>query len=223
MQFLYDIEAKKSILNVQNDNYKHIIKARRYKIGDKVPFRNLIDKNIYYYEISFINKKSAILNLKFSEGKEVQEKKKLHIAWCVIDPKIILKQLPYLNELGVNKITFIFCDYSQKNFKLDLKKFEKVLINSSQQCGRSSIIKLETINSLDTFIEKNPDTYMLNFSQNNIENHKKDIKTIIIGCEGGFSKNEINLLSTHKIVGFNTPLILKSQTAVISVASKIIV
>ncbi|XPV54809.1 MAG: hypothetical protein ACNI3H_07545 [Halarcobacter ebronensis] len=55
------------------------------------------------------------------------------MAWCIVDPKTIEKELPYLNELGVRKITFISCDYSQKNFKLNFEKLEKILVNSSSQ------------------------------------------------------------------------------------------
>lgn len=223
MQFTYDSLAKSAVLKIENENYKHIIKARRHKVGDILAFRNLVDSFLYFYEITLIDKRSAILNLKSSEEKIVEVNNKLHIGWCIVDPKTIEKELPYLNELGVEKITFIPCDYSQNNFKLNIEKMEKILINSSQQCGRSSYIKLEMALSLDEFVKVNPDSFMINFSNKNIEDCKSEIKTVIIGCEGGFSKTEVESFKKEKIVGFNTPLILKSQTAVTAVASKILI
>ncbi|RXJ87459.1 16S rRNA (uracil(1498)-N(3))-methyltransferase [Arcobacter sp. CECT 8985] len=223
MQFTYDNLAKDEVLKIENDNYKHIIKARRHKVGDILAFRNLIDKNIYYYEIFSIDKRSAILKLKSFEEKIIDVKKQLHIGWCLVDPKTVEKELPYLNELGVKTITFIPSDYSQKNFKLNFEKMQKILINSSQQCGRSSIIDLHICKSLDEFISLNPDSYMINFSNKRVDDYKDEIKTVIIGCEGGFSKAEVENFNDQKIVGFSTPLILKSQTAVSAVASKILI
>ncbi|RXJ94358.1 16S rRNA (uracil(1498)-N(3))-methyltransferase [Malaciobacter molluscorum] len=223
MQFTYDSLAKNDILKIENENYKHIIKARRHKVGDILAFRNLDDNFLYYYEITLIDKRSAILNLKSFEEKIVEVSNKLHIGWCIVDPKSIEKELPYLNELGVDKITFIPCDYSQNNFKLNIEKMEKILINSSQQCGRSSYIKLDISSGLKEFISKYPDSFMLNFSNKYIEDCKSKINTIIIGCEGGFSKNEVNNFDVEKIVGFNSPLILKSQTAITAIASKILI
>ncbi|KIM03703.1 MAG: 16S rRNA methyltransferase, partial [Sulfurovum sp. AS07-7] len=68
----------------------------------------------------------------------------------------------------------------------------------------------------------NPKSYMLNFSQNHIS-ELNDIETIVIGCEGGFTEKEIALFDESKIVGFDTPLILKSESAVCAVASKILI
>lgn len=68
------------------------------------------------------------------------------------------------------------------------------MINSSSQCGRSSIIKLDIYKNIDTFIADNPDTYFLDFSQTSIDSKVLDIKTLMIGTEGGFSKERENFL-----------------------------
>jgi 16S rRNA (uracil1498-N3)-methyltransferase len=185
-------------------------------------FRNLKDDNIYEYKTTNISRNKTQLILIKSKKLILKPLKYLHIGWCMVDPKTIEKTLASLNELGVAQISFIYCQYSQKQFKLNLSKLNKILINSSQQCGRSDLMRLKTYDNLDFFIKDYPDTFMFNFSQNNIENHKSQIKTIIIGCEGGFSKDEVNKLSQDKIVGINSNLILRSETALLSVASKIL-
>lgn len=222
MQFIYDKNAKNELLKIEDENYNYIIKARRHKLDDILDFRNLEDDFLYSYKISQIDKKSLFLNLLKKEEKIIENSKKIHLAWCIVDPKTIYENIASLNELGVDKITFVYSDFSQKNFKINFEKLEKILINSSSQCGRSSIIKLDIYKNIDTFIADNPDTYFLDFSQTSIDSKVLDIKTLMIGTEGGFSKRERELFNKNFIVGFSSNLILKSQTAIISATSKII-
>ena len=222
MQFIYDKNAKNELLKIEDENYNYIVKARRHKLDDILDFRNLEDDFLYSYKISQIDKKSLFLNLLKKEKRVIENSKKIHLAWCVVDPKTIYENIASLNELGVDKITFVYSDFSQKNFKINFEKLEKILINSSSQCGRSSIIKLDICKNVDTFIKDNPDTYFLDFSQTSIDSKVLDIKTLMIGTEGGFSKRERELFNKNFIVGFSSNLILKSQTAIISATSKII-
>ena len=210
MQFIYDKNAKNELLKIEDENYNYIVKARRHKLDDILDFRNLEDDFLYSYKISQIDKKSLFLNLLKKEEKIIENSKKIHLAWCVVDPKTIYENIASLNELGVDKITFVYSDFSQKNFKINFEKLEKILINSSSQCGRSSIIKLDIYKNIDTFIADNPDTYFLDFSQTSIDSKVLDIKTLMIGTEGGFSKRERELFNKNFIVGFSSNLILKS-------------
>lgn len=223
MQFSYHKDSSNSILEISDDLYKYLIKARRHKIGDEIYFRNLVDKNIYLYKLDSIDRRKAIFSLISFEEKIVENFKKLHIGWCLVDPKTVEKSISSLNEIGVDEITFIYCDYSQKNFSINFEKLEKILINSSSQCGRSSIIKLNICDKLEDFLKKEESIYFLDFSKTSIDNSKNDIKTLVLGCEGGFSKNEREIFKNHKVVGFNSNLILKSETAIISAASKILI
>lgn len=222
MQFTYDEFCGTDIFEIKDEVYNYLIKARRHKIDDEIYFRNLKDDNIYLYKINSIDKKKAYLNLVSKEEKIVINEKKLHLGWCVVDPKTVEKNITSLNEIGVDKITFIYADYSQKNFKINIEKLEKILINSSSQCGRSDIIKLEISKSLVDFIKENSDVYFLDFSTICIDDKKDEIKTLIIGCEGGFSKNEREKFNKENIVGFNSNLILRSETAIIAAGTKIL-
>jgi len=223
MQFTYHEECGSDSLVIKDDTYKYLIKARRHKVDEEIYFRNLKDNLIYLYKIVLIDKKTAMLQLVSSEEKVVENENQLHLAWCMVDPKTVEKHLASLNELGVSKITFVYCDYSQKNFKMNFDKLEKILINSSSQCGRSSIIELDTCSSLEEFLEEHDDAYFLDFSQVNIEDKKSNIKTLVVGCEGGFSNDERLTFKKDNIVGFNSSLILRSETAIISASSKILI
>jgi 16S rRNA (uracil1498-N3)-methyltransferase len=218
MQFIYHEDAGNQSLEIDGELYKYIFKVRRFDSESNLLFRNLKDKNLYHYTVVDIDRRKAILELIKSEEKIIEPKKYLHIGWCVIDPKSVEKYIASFNELGVSKITFIYCEYSQKQYRQNFEKLEKLLINSSSQCGRSSIIELDTKDSLDEFKKENPNSYMFNFSNDNINSSKDDIETIIIGCEGGFSKEEVDDFDSNKIVGIDNNLILRSETAALSIA-----
>jgi 16S rRNA (uracil1498-N3)-methyltransferase len=219
MLYLYHLQAGEKSVSLEGDMHRYIFKVRRHKLGDKISLRHLKDESIYHYSIDSIDKKRLVLSLKTEEILSIKASHSLHIAWCIIEPKNIEKSLVSLNEMGVDKITFIYCSRSQKSFKIDIQRLEKILISSSQQSGRSQLMKLEIMENLKNFIEKYPQSKMLNFSKNTIDS---TIKSIVIGCEGGFSPEEIALFDAKDIVGFDTPLVLKSQSAVSAVSAKIL-
>jgi len=221
VQYLQHNRAGTSSLLLTGDEHRYIFKVRRHKEGELIALRNLQDKNIYFYRITSIDKKEANLELKRYKELVVEAEKSLHIAWCIIDPKSIEKVLPTLNEIGIEKITFIYCKRSQKSFKPDFKRLNKILLNSSQQSGRSSLMRLEIEESLDKFLEKYPKTVMLNFSENHLDKNL-NIETILVGCEGGFTNQEMSLFLSKNIIGLNSPLILKSESAVSAVGAKIL-
>jgi len=221
MLYLYHKEASKPQLTLTGDEHRYIFKVRRHKVDDLLYLRNLEDGLLYEYRVSTIDKRSVILELQKSKVLEIKASRALHIGWCIIDPKSIEKVLPSLNEMGVEKITFVYCKRSQKSFKIDFKRLEKILLNSSQQAGRSQMMKLETADDMEDFLEKYPQSKMLNFSENSFASNT-GFDTIIIGCEGGFHEDEVALFKADDIIGFDTPLVLKSESAVCAVASQIL-
>jgi 16S rRNA (uracil1498-N3)-methyltransferase len=222
MIFLYHSDASKEFIKLKGDDFKYIIKVRRHKEKDVISIRDIDDtKTLYNYKIDSISNKEVFLSLLSKEENEIKPTKYFHIGWCVIEPKSIEKTLPMLNELGVSKISFIYCDRSQKNFKIDLKRYKRILISSNQQCGRSNFIEFEIYKDLKQFLKDYPNTKVLDFSHN-ILNDTTDFKTVLVGCEGGFSKEEKELLSSLEVFRFNTPFVLKSQSAVVSIASKVL-
>ena len=221
MLYLYNLQAGQPSLTLEGDDHRYIFKVRRHKTNDTLYLRNLEDGLLYRYLIDSIDKRSVSLRLQESLAVEVKARKELHIGWCVIDPKNIEKVLPSLNEIGVAKITFIYCQRSQQSFRLDFKRFEKILLNASQQSGRSVMMELETMESLEAFLAAYPQSYLLNFSTQTLSS-SSDIGSIVVGCEGGVTQKEIALFAPEKVMGLDTPLVLKSESAVCAVASKIL-
>jgi len=220
--YIFHKDAGDKTLNIKGEVHKYLVKVRRHDIGDKIDFRSQENlKTLHTYEIKFLESRSVFLELISSTEHEVKAYKPLHIGWCVIDAKSAEKVLPSLCEIGVEKITFIYCDRSQKNFKADFKRFDRIQEASMQQSGRSSFIELDTCKNIQTFIKTYPDTKVFDFCENILEDGS-DFQTVLIGCEGGFSQNERELLNKQDNFRLNSPMVLRSESAVLAVASKII-
>ncbi len=217
MQFIY-FENPSNQIVITGDEHKYLFKVRRIKKNELIKVRNLKDDYLYIYELKEINKKEAIANLKEKILLPQKPHTFLHLIWCIIDPKNIEKALPSLNEIGVSKISFVYCDFSQKNFKLKLDRIKKILINSNQQCGRSDLMQIEIISSTKEAFKKYKDFIALDFDGKEIE-CKNIKKPILIGPEGGFSEEERKLFKEKiKLKGF----ILRSETAACAISSKIL-
>ncbi|PID47989.1 MAG: 16S rRNA (uracil(1498)-N(3))-methyltransferase [Proteobacteria bacterium] len=220
MQFVYHKLAGSQSLEIKGEKFKHLIKARRKKVGESLHARNLEDGFLYTYTIENINRNEAELSL-LSKTKSQKLPSDLNLGWAVVDPKIIEKILPFLNEIGVGGINFVYTDFSQKNFKLDLERMERILINSSEQCGRTKLLQIKIYENLQEYLNSYPNSFILDFGGKKIDKTFKS-ESILVGCEGGFSKEERGLFDQDKILGLESPLILKSETAVCSLGAKLL-
>jgi 16S rRNA (uracil1498-N3)-methyltransferase len=222
VRYVLDPTAGQERIVIRGETYKYLIKVRRHGIGERVAFRHPdAPKTLHTYEIVSIDGRTAQLQLLSSEDEEIKAAKALHIGWCVVDAKSVEKVLPLLNELGVEKITFIYCERSQKNFKPDFKRYERILESSMQQCGRSDKMGLESGQTLAAFLEKHPETVVFDFCDAVFEG-EDFVSTVLIGSEGGFSDKERELLKNQRMYRLDTPMILRSETAAVAVASKIL-
>ncbi|MCX2717763.1 16S rRNA (uracil(1498)-N(3))-methyltransferase [Helicobacter sp. MIT 21-1697] len=228
MQFLYHKDAGNPIVSVNDENVNYLIKVRRTQLGENLALRNLNDENLYVYELSEVGKRTLTLRLQSSKKVPSDIKSHLHLLWAIIEPKIIEKTLPMLNELGVSRISFFYAAFSQGHFKLSLPRMEKILIQSCQQCGRSDLMKLELYKDFDSICEAYTDFYAFDFGgtdicnftpcENHLQRNKEEyLVRVMVGAEGGFSQKERQRFA--KIITLNDTLILKSESASVFIAS----
>lgn len=219
MVYFYDILAGNERLEISGEQFLHL-KARRHKNGDRIDIRNLKDGTNYIYEILEISRKSAVCELVFKNS-VIEKTPDFCVAWAVVENSVIEKTLPSLNEMGVGKIIFVYSDFSQKNIKLDLGRIERILINSSQQCGRNSIISLEILNSTDELLQIYGEKIsLIDFGGKNFDLISKD-EILFIGSEGGFSERERKIFV--RSYGLKSPYILRSNSAILATCAKLIV
>ena len=222
MIYLLQDKAGEQELTLKGETHKYLVKVLRHNVGDELHLRAKESITLLHtYTIKSIDGRTLTLELLHSTINAVQALKELHIAWCVIDIKSIEKVLASLSEIGVSKISFIYCDRSQKNFKLDFKRFERILEASMQQSGRTQFMEFDTYKNISSFVQEFPDTKVFDFSDTVLQG-KSDFQRVLIGCEGGFSPVEKELLKSQDVFRLDTPMILRSESAVMAVASKIL-
>lgn len=220
MIFLFHPLAGQTSIQLEGDAFKHMIKARRQSVGDILLLRREDDENNYFYSIDTSSKKEASLSLQKSEKPQAQSLKKLHLGWCMIDPKSIEKVLPSLCEMGVTEISFIYASRSQKNFIIDDKRLERILLNSMQQSGRFHKMLIHSNVTLEDFVNNYPQTVILDFCETALSDENFD--TVLLGPEGGFNEDEKSLLAKLTVRRLDTPMVLRSETAATAIAAKLL-
>ncbi|WP_456401357.1 16S rRNA (uracil(1498)-N(3))-methyltransferase [Hydrogenimonas sp.] len=221
MQFLYHPDAGLPSVTIEGEAYRYIFKVRRHREGERIALRNLRDDYLCFYRIERLSRKEALLMFEEKEERVVMPSRRLHIGWCVVDPKIAEKSLALFNELGIAKISFVYCDRSQRSFVPDFERMRRILVNSSQQCGRSALMELERFDSVEAYLSAYPRSAVLDFDGTPLP-CDGDIDTILVGCEGGFSDSERKLFGNLTIYGLDTPLILRSESAVATIGARLI-
>ena len=222
MIFLYSEEAGKERIKLRGEEHKYLTKVRRHQVGDRIDLRDpATSETLYSYSIESISPRDLLLTLQNEQKQPLHPLRYFHLAWCVVDPKTVEKTLPSLNEIGVSKISFIYCERSQKNFKIDRKRLERILRASNQQCGRSDFIEFAFYKDLPSFLQEYPDVKVFDFG-GSILQESIEITTALIGCEGGFSDQERSMFKQENLFRFDTPMVLRSESAALSVAAKIL-
>lgn len=222
MTFVFDEEAGKEAMSLKGEQFKYLVKVRRHGVGDKIAFRRQeASQRLFIYELTAIEARSAQFRLLEERELIVKAAKSLHLGWCVIDQRSVEKALPSLNEMGVEKITFIYCDRSQKNFRPDLRRFERILMASMQQCGRSQMMAFDIMDDLETFLKHYPESIVLDLCDR-VFDETVDVSEVLIGTEGGFSEREKALYESLDVYRLDTPMVLRSETAATAISAKIL-
>lgn len=215
MQFLYHKFALDNKIFLEKEEFLHL-KVRRIKENEIIKLRNLKDDYLYSYKIENIKKNSCELIL-IDKILLKSNKSNFSIALSIIDNKILEKTLPFLNELGLDKLILVYAKFSQKSFKIDLNRLHRILISSCEQCGRSYLMDIEFFDDLYSFLDIYPQAIMVDFTGKKSSFEDKD-KLYFIGPEGGFDDEERKLFKN--IIKLKSPHILRSQTACIALVAK---
>lgn len=229
MRFLYDECAGKNELALEGESYAHIFKSRRWQKEKNLILSNLTDGKLYEYKITALSRNKAHLELVDSiieqtNGASESPNARVHIIWAIVDSKVVEKTLPFLNELGVGKLSFFYADFSQKNIVLNEARLRKILIHSCEQCGRNELLEIEFLPNLQAVLQKYKNIIALDFPAPTLDCVLKSMNarpSVLIGAEGGLSENERALLQS-----FDTPCAqikhaytLRSESACIFTAS----
>ena len=220
---LSDIEADE--LAVEGDSFLHLNNSLRVKVGDKVLAMNgmgLIRETV----VQELKKKSLIL----AGGVPVTSDRGILVDVILSPPKrdALNDCLRMACEIGVRNIYFYSSEYCQ-NRKLDIERANKVLRSSVIQSNNPYLPKLFKIENLKAVTADYENKIILHLcDEENLEdftvNATKE-QLLIIGPEGGFSANDINLFESHfeKVSKIKLPTpILRTATALCVAFGKVL-
>ncbi len=182
---------------LEDDDYRHCIKALRKKVGDQIIATDGNGQKIEG-QISSIGKRSLeveILSKSFQEPAPY----KLHIA---IAPTKNMSRFEWFlekaTEIGFHHIHPIQTRYSERK-ALKLERCNKILVSAMKQSQQFYLPQLSELQSYKQFINNTEiaDKYIAYVDQENIHLQDRYQKTqevlILIGPEGDFSKEEIDM------------------------------
>lgn len=207
MQLFYnpDISEQNNTFCFPKDESRHIIKVLRKKNGDTLHITN--GKGyVFTAEIIIADQKNCIVNIINSEFKKPTDYK-LHLA--VAPTKMNDRYEWFLEkatEIGITSITPIYCDHSERK-KLKLDRFEKILQSAMKQSLHLYLPILNEPISFKDYINQDfsGDLFIAHCEETDKKSLKNEIKpntetTILIGPEGDFSVNEIEIAIKNKFI-----------------------
>ena len=180
---------------------KHLSKSLRKKVGDIIRITNGAGLEI----------KGNIIrlgkNIKVNVINKVKHKKRaisIHIAMSPLkNPSRFEWFVEKSTEIGISEITPLITKFSEKK-KVNISRLNKIVISSMKQSNQFYLPKVNPITSFDEFLKLNKDYKLIaHLKNNNSFNNKsigsKDKIVVMIGPEGGFSKEEILKANKEKI------------------------
>ena len=220
---------------ISGQDAKHITKVLRMLPKDEITFTDGKGKD-FNSIIEHITPEQIVLSINSSWDSKSESPVKITLFQGMLKDKKMDTLIRHLTELGIYEWTPLFCERAipkpdMKKLAARIKRWEKITSEALKQCNRSV---LPIINRPVTFPEmiKNTSQFDLKItfwenatlSFNQLNQDKKQINNIcvLIGPEGGFSKEEADLAedSGFKICSLG-PRILRSETASITACSLI--
>lgn len=230
-RYFYENEMQVgSNVELSQDEFHHLANVMRSNSGEKVCLFNG-DGNFYFGEIAKLEKKSCTIKINNIEKSENEPKIEFHLYQALAKGDKLSLIMQKITELGASKLCLFeskFCDAKPNENKPE--RLKQVSISASKQCGRATIV--ETYNKIYKISEicgiiKDYDVFYVAYENKTgetladslckIKGKKTKKVAVMIGSEGGFSADEIEMLEMAgaKIVSLGSR-ILRTETASIS-------
>ncbi|PAF50922.1 hypothetical protein BKH43_03440 [Helicobacter sp. 13S00401-1] len=209
MQFFIHKDAGSEHIVLKEEDYHYIFRVRRLQKDSVFKVFNYADR-IFTYKV--VDVKKGLL-VKIDESEIIKQAPLgAHIILALIDLKDIYELLSFLNEINAAKLSIFQASFSQGNRTLNLEKASKIVNLSCMQCGRFVPLELEVLKDLKEVLNLYPNALGLNKDTKLLSEIPAIKPPLIIGPEGGFSKDELELLK-DRLYSLNSPFILQAHNA----------
>lgn len=223
------VKEVKEIVEINGDDYNHIIKSLRAKVNDLIQLSDFT--NLYIGKIVKINKSNFLVSEIIKKNTLVVNNIKKTLITSIIKNDKLDFLIMKATELGVDKIIIVESDFSVVRIDSHkvVKKIERwnmIAKMAAMQSKRLNIPEIEFYKNFDSLNYQSYDCILMLDETTNKKFDLDEVKSysnlaIIVGCEGGFSQREHQFLK--KISNLNNYLltsnILRSETASIAMLS----
>ncbi len=223
MQLFYqpDLTADATECFFGQEESRHIIKVLRKKKGDELLVTNGKGR-VFTGTISEASQNSCEIAI-ISHEKTVRPMHRLHLAVAPTKNSDRYEWfLEKATEIGIDEITPIICDHSERNI-IKKERLQKVILSAMKQSLRSYLPKLNEAVTFSDFLEQ--DLPKRRFIAHCQEGEKADFKRrlepdkkilVLVGPEGDFSESEIDLAKSKGFIPISLgEYRLRTETAAI--------
>lgn len=243
--FLPPDQLKSNEIVITGDNAKHLVLVLRVRPGEPI---TIFDGQGYKYEctVTQVYKKEVTAAVNNKSPYSVESPVSISLVQGIAKGHkmdfIIQKSI----ELGVNRIIPVFTERSEVRHTHKIDRWSKIALSASQQSGRDRIPEISPPARLEEYlssqitpsargyvedikgVKQDPAISIILSERHNERNLKKVLSsvkdtrhiTILVGPEGGFSKEEIDTAVDKGFIEVSLgPRILRTETAPISAIS----
>ena len=234
--FLENLDTTKENVVITGDEFYHLKKVLRLNAGDEII---IFDGkgNDFIARIETLGAKEAVASLKEKLEISGESKIKIVLAQGLAKGSKMDMIIQKATELGVSEIIAFITSRTvpklKENTNKKIERWKSITIESSKQCGRSIIPKIEEIKSFNEILKHEWKRHLKIILWENAEDMRfrdklsmldnPDTKGIIVivGPEGGFSIDEVNDATNSGFlpVRLFSDIILRTETAAIAALS----
>lgn len=204
----------------------YLANVLRAQTGDSVRLFNGGDEE-YEARLVALTKKQAVLEILSVVSRQCESPLQLNVAIGIARGAHMDLAIQKAVELGVTRIMPLITEYSNVKIKRDrvqnkMTHWSNIIVSATEQCGRTRLTQIAEPVRLDEFLVSELDGQRLLFhpeAETTIAelDGKPDNVTLLIGPEGGFSGDEVNLARQHGCLSlYLGPRVLRAETAVVA-------
>jgi len=227
--FLSPENISSDIVTVTGDQARHLALVLRVKPSDMI---SVLDGNGYERECRIVSvhkkeiKAEVINRVPYSAESPIS----ITIAQGISKGERMDIAIQKSTELGAVRIVPVITDRTQIKHTGKTERWRKIALSAAEQSGRDKVPDIDEPTQLEEFLDSIPtgSSGIIFFEEEKERNLKKILSglkgikeiTILIGPEGGFTKDELAAATEKEFIAASLgPRILRTETAPITALS----
>lgn len=220
--YIGDTSAEGELLTLDRHTSHYLSNVLRAKAGQQIKVFDGLG-NEHLAEVTSIDKKQTTLRLLERLPTIAESKLSISLGIGISKGERMDWVIQKSTELGVQNITPLFTERAELKIKADrlqkkMQHWRQITISACEQCNRAYLPIIHEPQALSDWVEnlQAEKKYVLHHRSEDKLNTQSTVKNIglLIGPEGGLSKQEINLSQEKKFKPLGLgPRILRTETA----------